>query len=1491
MKAFDGTWQRFEFSRNPLDNTMGGMGQWIKATFAEEVTISRFAWLNRGGNRDIKDVTFQFSDESTQTATLLKRTNDKPGCLNVNFAGSGSCAMSFTTPVKTTSVKVTVDSVYPCFDTYWGRYYDGVNHKLGYMGAYNIKFWGTAPSKVEALKDQPDGFKICSVAEGDGGEIKFGHECKGMMLNPLVNFENVGSNNVQEFGGDAAVFAELGNEPGVRILSSMSTVCTLTGSEAYLRLATDPAGVYYKHDPTLEFVDNVLENPKPVPKGWDKARRRRVRWETPKKGCVTVPKTYQNKDTCYLQPSCRDEDQSGAGLVTGGAGGWGGTCECPDGQQFEVGDNWDACRSLACEGGKMINCNRHWNSKWAGRRVNCNRKGGVQMEVCGSLGEVANDAATGRIIALQAGGPKDGRWGRKNKQDLFRYFDSRSTKHMVWLNIALDAPDTFRQRAAWALSQIWTCAGGTESSSDSTEHWAQYYDIFVRNTFGNVRNILKEVTYSPVMMLYLTYKGNKGFAKTGVFPDENMAREMMQLFTIGLYELESDGRAVLDEHGDRILSYGNEHIMSFARIWTGFNIQSMRGNIDTDRGTNNQIDPIKIVPEDRDTYPKTDVDGNFIGDKYPLCSDTHGSAFLRKGSKYVMTKHLYPGRPISSESPDASPHMTLSAASSALYLQLCGADEVGGACQFRSTVTLSADIICEGSECNVDTLSVVRVVNNDGVVQYYKYVPAPCVTLTYFAEGRTIRKSDRYGRRRSSRCADPRTATAGAVCCNSGNLLDGRDVDTCHYKWEKMTYSTMEERCKSLGKVPCGAYTAGGITGIRDMCASDYPSTHYHSCPEIAPKCVGHVSGKHWGKCKTTDDKPSPACEYQESHPEYAWTKDSCSQQVFILHDGNIYTEFKAERDRVPIHVKWADTGYPAEECDSTPGCEEVVGEKVGDNPAKSMGCVCDVTEVTKTVFHYQNAAPPHAQVAKTLQIGAHHPDAAVYAKCTTTACTSQAGVEVFLKKENGDNFDEDTIFKVLIDGKVTYLFNKESSVFVGTDSSFSFRNPPSFYASSVATTAEVEYEMEAYIDHLLHHHNTAPFLSHLLIQRLVTSNPSPRYVKTVADAFRSGTYDGTTYSGVYGDLEATFHAILLDREARSPLLDADPTAGAMREPLLKVVHSMKALEYEKNNGNLAELTSMHSKIGQQFNTQPSVFGFFQPDHYPDGPIGHSSLFAPEEQLSTGPYHIGYLNGMISFVKYGLSNYNSGFGPSNLPNGEPIGKFTYNPSWVDTQEMIDKLDLLLTGGRLSSESRIAVKAVADAEMLNANGDDEVVWKPSTCSASTHHTGWECHKAAIPGESGGWAIKNRVTWTNIGQWIKINFSNEREIKGFAWQNRGHVRDIKGVTLTFSDETTQTSTLGRWSRRRVAPGSGKCNQMQRFNSDTRSRRRHFTQAESCYRALTPVWTDAVKITVDSVYWVMYRGQNYTDFGDMGAYEIKFWATPPHSQEIFSLPKRLH
>ena len=120
-------------------------------------------------------------------------------------------------------------------------------------------------------------------------------------------------------------------------------------------------------------------------------------------------------------------------------------------------------------------------------------------------------------------------------------------------------------------------------------------------------------------------------------------------------------------------------------------------------------------------------------------------------------------------------------------------------------------------------------------------------------------------------------------------------------------------------------------------------------------------------------------------------------------------------------------------------------------------------------------------------------------------------------------------------------------------------------------------------LDHVFEHKNTAPFVSHRLIQRLVTSNPSPRYVKAVSNAFRKGmTSDGKVYSGKYGDLGAAVAEILLDHEARSTVLDADPRSGKLREPLLKVVHLMKAMEYKSKDAREVNLLSMDIKIGQE---------------------------------------------------------------------------------------------------------------------------------------------------------------------------------------------------------------------------------------------------------------------------------------------------------------------
>jgi uncharacterized protein (DUF1800 family) len=113
-----------------------------------------------------------------------------------------------------------------------------------------------------------------------------------------------------------------------------------------------------------------------------------------------------------------------------------------------------------------------------------------------------------------------------------------------------------------------------------------FYDIFVRNAFGSYRNVLKEVSYSPLMAEMLSYLNSQSTAfmwqrrKRLEYADENYAREVMQLFSIGLYMLNNDGTHVLDQDGNPISTYSNDDITEYARLWTGFQGQSKRGNIE-----------------------------------------------------------------------------------------------------------------------------------------------------------------------------------------------------------------------------------------------------------------------------------------------------------------------------------------------------------------------------------------------------------------------------------------------------------------------------------------------------------------------------------------------------------------------------------------------------------------------------------------------------------------------------------------------------------------------------------------------------------------------------------------------------------------------------------------------------------------------------------------------------------------------------------------------
>ncbi len=128
--------------------------------------------------------------------------------------------------------------------------------------------------------------------------------------------------------------------------------------------------------------------------------------------------------------------------------------------------------------------------------------------------------------------------------------DNARERAFTWWTIAIDSQDQLRQRVAFALSEIVVISDHSSALSRRTRGVTNYYDILVRNAFGNYRQILEEVTLNPMMGIYLTMLRNaKANPVTGTLPDENYAREIMQLFSIGLNALNPDGSLKVDESG------------------------------------------------------------------------------------------------------------------------------------------------------------------------------------------------------------------------------------------------------------------------------------------------------------------------------------------------------------------------------------------------------------------------------------------------------------------------------------------------------------------------------------------------------------------------------------------------------------------------------------------------------------------------------------------------------------------------------------------------------------------------------------------------------------------------------------------------------------------------------------------------------------------------------------------------------------------------------
>ncbi len=174
----------------------------------------------------------------------------------------------------------------------------------------------------------------------------------------------------------------------------------------------------------------------------------------------------------------------------------------------------------------------------------------------------------------------------------------------AWFTHAITAPDQLRQRVAFALSEIFVVSEHSPFGDD-TYGLANYYDLLVNNAFGNYRDLLEAVTLSPIMGMYLSMLGNeKPNHELNIRPDENYAREVMQLFSIGLIELNLDG-SVKQENNQNIATYNQDIIKAFAHVYTGWNFTGT--TVDTwwnFHQNYNTMEPMIAIPDFHDRSEK-----------------------------------------------------------------------------------------------------------------------------------------------------------------------------------------------------------------------------------------------------------------------------------------------------------------------------------------------------------------------------------------------------------------------------------------------------------------------------------------------------------------------------------------------------------------------------------------------------------------------------------------------------------------------------------------------------------------------------------------------------------------------------------------------------------------------------------------------------------------------------------------------------------------------
>ncbi|MBT8191019.1 MAG: DUF1800 domain-containing protein, partial [Bacteroidia bacterium] len=262
--------------------------------------------------------------------------------------------------------------------------------------------------------------------------------------------------------------------------------------------------------------------------------------------------------------------------------------------------------------------------------------------------------------------------------------------------------------------------------------------------------------------------------------------------------------------------------------------------------------------------------------------------------------------------------------------------------------------------------------------------------------------------------------------------------------------------------------------------------------------------------------------------------------------------------------------------------------------------------------------------------------------------------------------------------------------------------------------------DIEMAVDYLFNHPNVGPFVSRLLIQRLIKSNPTPGYISRVAAVFNNNG------QGVRGDMQAVIEAIIMDEEARSCDAQLDPGNGMLREPTLRHSHFSRAIpqkgirpvyqveinnydcegiEYEVDYEEVTEDIRFWHNGNSNFEllrqnplSSPTVFNFYLPDHQPVGEMTQLGLYGPEFKIHDSGSSVNYLNMVLiaTFGEFNLYSYDFENGIEyimpDFTSLEPVAA-------EELEALLNYYDIVFMHGEMSDQTRENLRTMIDTLTL------------------------------------------------------------------------------------------------------------------------------------------------------------------------------------------------